>query len=291
MERITKILTIVLVSVSLLVVLAVTVPVFLFDQFRIGGRSMEPTLHAGDHILVNKLLHGARIYRTYDFTVPEMECFRMPGFRKVRPGDVVVFNNPDAHKGKGISFCINDVYAKRCIGIPGDTVSIVNGFYSNRRVPGTIGNAENQQELSVTPDSVLRKRGVVMRAAQFAGNYGRWTIRDFGPLHIPAKGDVVRLTTENIGLYSKVIRYETGVRPSVKDGKVYIGDRPADEYEFIHDYYFFGGDNVPDSRDSRYFGLVPDEFIVGVAARILFSRSAVTGKFDRGRVWKKIQGA
>ncbi|MDE5891050.1 MAG: S26 family signal peptidase, partial [Bacteroidales bacterium] len=91
-RKIYRILGTVVMTVAAIVVLAVTVPVFFFDQFLIGGSSMEPTLHTGDHVLVNKLLHGARIYRTYDFSVPEMECFRMPGFRKVRPGDIVVFN-------------------------------------------------------------------------------------------------------------------------------------------------------------------------------------------------------
>ncbi|MDE7128229.1 MAG: signal peptidase I [Bacteroidales bacterium] len=287
-RKIYRILGTVVMTVAAIVVLAVTVPVFFFDQFLIGGSSMEPTLHTGDHVLVNKLLHGARIYRTYDFSVPEMECFRMPGFRKVRPGDIVVFNNPDAHKGKGLSFRINDVYAKRCIGNPGDTVSVVNGFYSNSSIKGPIGNVMNQQELSETPDSVLNGHGVVLKAAQFAGRYGKWTIKDFGPLRVPAKGDIVKLSSGNVRLYSKIIRYETGMAPSVKDGKVLFGGIPVDEYEFTHDYYFFGGDNVLDSRDSRYFGLVPDEFIVGVATRVLFSRPAATGKTDRSRFWKKL---
>lgn len=287
-RKIYRILGAVMMTIAAIMVLAAAVPVFFFDQFLIGGSSMEPTLHDGDHVLVNKMLHGARIYKKYDFFVPEMECFRMPGFRKVRPGDIVVFNNPDAHKGKGISFRINDVFAKRCIGCPGDTIAVTGGFYSNSGIEGPIGNVMNQQELSETPDSVLLGRGVVLKAAQFAGHYGKWTIKDFGPLRVPAKGDIVKLSPGNVRLYSKIIRYETGIAPSVKDGIVLLDSRPAYEYEFTHDYYFFGGDNVLASRDSRYFGLVPDEFIVGVATRVLFSRPASTGKTDRSRFRKKL---
>ena len=81
-------------TVLSLAALAVVLPVFVCDQFRIGGESMCPTLETGDHILVNKLLMGARIYTKYDFSGPDMECFRMPGFRNIRPGDVAVFNYP-----------------------------------------------------------------------------------------------------------------------------------------------------------------------------------------------------
>ena len=112
---------------------AVILPVFVCDQFRIGGESMSPTIKAGDRIMVNKMLMCARIYTSYDFSGPGMECFRMPGLRKIRPGDVAVFNYPYGRGGKKIEFRINYVYAKRCIGCPGDTVSIEDGYYRNGR--------------------------------------------------------------------------------------------------------------------------------------------------------------
>ena len=184
-ERIFKVIYITVVTLAALVVVAALLPVFVCDQFRIGGVSMEPTLRTGDHVFVNKLLMGARIYTKYDFSDPVMESFRMPGLRKIRPGDVAVFNYPEGRDRGKIEFRINYVYAKRCIGCPGDTVSIVDGYYRNSRYPGmTIGSAMMQSTLSDTPDHLLEAQGVYLPAMPFRPEYG-WTIRDFGPLYVP----------------------------------------------------------------------------------------------------------
>ena len=125
-----------------------------------------------DHVLVSKLLIGARIYTKYDFSDPVMESFRMPGLRRVRPGDVAVFNYPYGRDGDRIEFRINYVYAKRCIGCPGDTVRIVDGYYRNSRLPGTlIGSASMQGALSGTPDEVLEAQGVYMPAMPFSPDF------------------------------------------------------------------------------------------------------------------------
>lgn len=79
------------------------------DRFGVNGASMEPTLTTGGHIYVNKLLMGGRIYTKFDFDSPKMECFRMPGFRKIKVGDVAVFNVPF---GLGIKRLIN-IYLKK----------------------------------------------------------------------------------------------------------------------------------------------------------------------------------
>ena len=78
-DLIYSILKIFTITLAVLMALAVILPVFVCDQFRIGGVSMEPTLRTGDHVFVNKLLMGARIYTKYDFSDPVMESFRMPG--------------------------------------------------------------------------------------------------------------------------------------------------------------------------------------------------------------------
>ena len=269
--------------------IAVIVPVFIADQFRTGGESMWPALETGDHILVSKLLMGARIYTAYDFTVPELKAFRMPGIRKIRPGDVAVFNYPEGWEKDRIGFRINYVYTKRCIGCPGDTVRIVDGFYRNSSCPDEILGAETMQSiLSGTPDSLLVAQGVFLPAMPFRKEFG-WTIRDFGPLYIPGRGDSVRLDDMSVRLYRKIIEYETGEKVEVRDGMVYIGGSPMENYTFAENYCFFGGDNVLNSKDSRYIGLVPEEFIVGIATRILFSVDPDTGAFRRDRFMKRIK--
>lgn len=271
------------------IAIAVIVPVFVADQFRTGGESMSPILETGDHILVDKLLMGARIYTAYDFTVPELKSFRMPGIRRVRPGDVAVFNYPEGWEKDRIGFRINYVYTKRCIGCPGDTVRIENGFYRNSSCPDEILGSEVMQSiLSGTPDSLLVAQGVFLPAMPFRKEFG-WTIRDFGPLYIPGRSDSVRLDDMSVRLYRKIIEYETDEKVEVRDGMVYIGGSPANTYTFEGNYYFFGGDNVLNSKDSRYVGLVPEEFIVGIATRILFSVDPDTGAFRRDRFMKRIK--
>ena len=279
-DLIYSILKIFTITLAVLMALAVILPVFVCDQFRIGGVSMSPTLKTGDHVFVNKLLMGARIYTKYDFSDPVMESFRMPGLRKIRPGDVAVFNYPEGRDRGKIEFRINYVYAKRCIGCPGDTVSIVDGYYRNSRFPDmTIGSAMMQSTLSGTPDHLLEAQGVYLPAMPFRPEYG-WTIRDFGPLYVPREGGRVAIDTSSVALYSKIIEFETGRLPETRDGKVYIGGAEVSEYEFRKDYCFFGGDNVLNSRDSRYFGFVPEEYITGIATRILFSRDPYSGRID-----------
>ena len=250
-------------TVAAVAVFAVILPIFVCDRFRIGGESMSPTLEAGDRILVNKLLMGARIYTSYDFSSPDVESFRMPGLRKIRPGDVVVFNYPYGQGRKKIEFRINYVYAKRCIGCPGDTVSIEDGYYRNGRCGDMVfGVEDNQQELKENP---------------FSADYG-WTIKDFGPMYIPGKGDGVPMDKNTVRLYGRMIEYETGILPRVRKGRVYLGSQELREYVFMENWYFLGGDNVLNSKDSRYIGLVPEEYIVGIATRIMFSDGGKNGR-------------
>lgn len=81
-----------------------------------------------------------------------------------------------------------------------------------------------------------------------------WTIKDFGPLYIPRAGDIIDLSPKNILLYGKLMEYETGR----------IHDTASEQYTFMENYCFLAGDNVLNSNDSRYFGLVPEKYIVGV---------------------------
>lgn len=129
----------------------------------------------------------------------------MPGFRKLRKGDVAVFNHPLGSHSDSIDFKINYVLIKRCAGAPGDYVCI-----------------EGEE-----------------------------------PLYVPCRGDRVAIDSTFWRRYSKQVKFETG------------GQELANlkEYTFKTNWYFFLGDNIEVSNDSRSFGLVPESYIVGRVLR------------------------
>lgn len=152
MRRILKYLTWTLGGGCLLFAGWLLLRIFLCDQFVVPSDSMNPTLIAGDRILVNKLIAGARIYKKLEFgkDIP-LRSFRTPGIRKVGVNDVVVFNAPRGYDRNRIEFRINYVYSKRCIGTPGDSVSVRDGYFRNNRHPGPIGDTGQQRRLHETP--------------------------------------------------------------------------------------------------------------------------------------------
>jgi signal peptidase I len=85
-----------------------------------------------------------------------------------------------------------------------------------------------------------------------------------------------------------VIEYETGKKLSVEGDRFLLDNSYLTHHILTENYYFAGGDNVSDSNDSRYWGFVPEEFIIGVAKRISYSRDRNTGKFRWNRLYRRI---
>ena len=229
--------------------------IFIAERFIVPSNSMQPTLVPGDKIWVNKMLMGARIYKslTFEDHAP-LNCFRLPGVRKVRPGDVICFNYPLGYnEWTKIEFKINYVYCKRVVGVPGDTIGIKDGITWNNNYKGTIGVIDNQNTIKYTSDSILWRK---MFMATMPFTHPMWTVKNFGPLYIPQKGVTIELDDVGRAIYGPVIDYETGSWP----------DENVTIHTFKNNYYFAFGDNSLDSEDSRYWGFIPEDFIIGIVA-------------------------
>ncbi|MDE6197291.1 MAG: signal peptidase I, partial [Muribaculaceae bacterium] len=126
------------------------------------------------------------------------------------------------------------------------------------------------------------------------GEDGDWTLSDFGGkdgLYIPAKGSTIELTPRNWQIYQRCIRNYEGNSDAYLDpltSKVMIGGKPADTYTFGMDYYWMMGDNRDNSQDSRFWGFVPEDHIIGTPMIVLASfdreRSLFDGKIRFNRI-------
>ena len=115
-----------------------------------------------------------------------------------------------------------------------------------------------------------------------------WNKDNFGPLYIPKEGATVAITPETLPFYEKVITgYEHNDNAEVRDGKLYIDGKEATSYTFKQDYYFMMGDNRHNSLDSRYWGFVPADHIVGKAVLIWMSTDPYGGFLDKIR-WSRL---
>lgn len=115
----------------------------------------------------------------------------------------------------------------------------------------------------------------------------QWTRADFGPLWIPQKGATLQLNAENYTLYERAIRNYEGNKLELRDGIVYINDAPATEYTFKMDYYMMLGDNRDNSADSRYWGFVPEDHIIGKPVLVLISLDKDKGWFNGKFRWDR----
>lgn len=260
-------------------------------SFKIPSDSMEPTLLAGDNILVNKCVMGGRLFNIWDaLEDKEINISRLPGLGKVKRNDVLVFNFPYLEqRWDSIAFRVMKYYVKRCVALPGDTFEIRKGHYKVRGCTSILGNVEAQDRLM---QIIERGRegdyGIVMSGYPY-NDIVDWNIVNFGPLYLPVKGDVIEMFPKHVALYRNAIEWEQKKKLFLRGDTILLNDSVIRTYRFKENYYFVAGDKVMNSQDSRYWGLLPEPFIVGKVVRIWKSVDSETDKIRWNRIFKKIE--
>jgi signal peptidase I len=294
----------------LVISIALFVRLFLFEVYLVPSGSMVNTILPGEVLFVNKSVYGARL------SVDPESCkeTRVPGFSRIKHQDIVVLNFPgrdsiyknrpdvDYHHNiwqQGHKGALNDTveygpltylpvklrqpYVKRCIGLPGDTVSIlrsivfVNGQYSTC-------HANNWQHIKDSLDKgepyeflknkyVPPKKDIKDYHYHFPHNIGEeWDNRSYGPLYVPKKGDMITLDYNNLSIYHRIITVFEHNKLDTVSGEIYINGNLSNTYTIKQDYYYMMGDNYLNSIDSRFWGFVPENHIIGKAVCVMWSR-------------------
>lgn len=144
---------------------------------------------------------------------------------------------------------------------------------------------KNSNIVSVTKR--LEKEGKYNPAVFPHSSHFAWNEDNFGPLLIPAKGATVNLTLENLPLYRRIIQDYEHNTLKVKDGKIYINGKEAKTYTFKQDYFWMMGDNRHNSEDSRFWGFVPFDHIVGKPLMVWLSIDKNASGLDKIR-WNRL---
>lgn len=240
-------------------VAAMFLKTFIVEAYRIPTGSMEKTLWVGDFLLVNKFLYNIKTPTAIPFTDVRLPHFGVGGMRDPQRGDIIVFewpgNRDEVHHDEVIN------YIKRCVGTPGDTIVIRNKMVT---VNGSEFMRPPGMQFLRPPDP----HGEIDPRIFPAG--APWSHDNFGPLRVPKKGDVIPLTAADLPRWAVFIRRE-GHDCAPSGTGVTIDGKPATSYTVERNYYFMMGDNRDDSEDSRFWGFVPDDNIVGQAMIVYWS--------------------
>ncbi|KAA6333136.1 Signal peptidase I, partial [termite gut metagenome] len=210
---------------------------------------MENTLFQGERVLVNKWSYGLRLPFMLFFS------YHRWGEKRVERGDIVGFNNPANILQPVIAH--REIFISRCDGVPGDTL-LVDSLFS------------------------------IVSSANRRNNFNENPLYAY-PLHtfiIPQKGKPVKIESWNRFLLKNTVVLHEKKQAEVIGDTLFIEDIPVSEYTFSQDYYWMVSGNSVNWADSRLFGLVPQNHIIGKASLIWFSKEKETGVF-KGYRWNR----
>ncbi len=233
---------------------------FVFASFLVPTGSMENEVLTGELLFVNKFIYGATSPRNIHFTNIRVPFFRLPGFRDVHRNDVIVFvfpGNRDEVQSPEFTF-----YLKRCMALPGDTLQVKDRVvYVNGEIAPLPRNIKFDSPNIWPPN--IPDDGIFPKGKP-------WNQDWYGPIVIPKKGMVVPLNRQVYDEWAVFIQRE-GHTIQLQGEQVYVDGKPSAEYTVQRDYLFAMGDHRDNSLDSRYWGFVPREDLVGTPMIVYWS--------------------
>lgn len=189
-------------------------------------------------------------------------------------------------------------YIKRCVGMPGDVIEVVNQVLIVNAKPAKIFKGMQTSGMPL-PKGTYH---MVADSTPFMPDYAYctyfpifpndpqydWTEDNFGPLRIPKAGDVVKLDHKSFPIYRRIITAYEGHTLEERTDGIYIDGKKTDTYTIQQNYYWMMGDNRNNSADSRFWGFVPEDHIVGHASFIWMSIEQSKGMFGGGMRWNRM---
>ena len=234
---------------------------FVIASFMVPTGSMENEVMTGDFLMVNKFIYGGCSPRNIPFTDIRLPWLRLPAFKSVHRGDVIVFEFPgyreEVHP-EAFTY-----YLKRCMAEAGDTLRVVNRvvYINGTRAPIPRNMKFNSPRI-LPPDYADER--IFPPTAQFNED-------NYGPIVVPYKGMTIDLTPANFKMWETFIQREGHSASLAATGTIMIDGKAETSYVVNRNYLFGMGDNRDNSLDSRFWGFIPEENIVGTPMIVYWS--------------------